>query len=334
MTVETRATPKSLAAWQQRRLDRRQAARLVREFSMLAVLLLFVAFFSVTSNRFLSVANMLKILNDTAVVGILALGMTFILIIAGVDLSVGSIVTMTTVVIGTFLVTLPVALPLALVLGLLTGPLIGIANGLIIARLGVPPIITTLGVLSIVQSLASYTTQGAITSLSDFEPVTFLGAGHVGAIPVPVVILLGLTAICHILLTRTSFGARLRGIGTNRRATALMGINVAGYTMAAYALSGLLASVAGLIVAGRIAAASSQAGVGLELPAIASVILGGTSLFGGSGSILGTLVGALILSVLFSGLILLGLPFFYQLVATGVVLILAIGFNETLRRVT
>jgi ribose transport system permease protein len=260
--------------------------------------------------------------------------MTFILIIAGVDLSVGSIVTMTTVVIGTFLVTLPVALPLALVLGLLTGPLIGIANGLIIARLGVPPIITTLGVLSIVQSLASYTTQGAITSLSDFEPVTFLGAGHVGAIPVPVVILLGLTAICHILLTRTSFGARLRGIGTNRRATALMGINVAGYTMAAYALSGLLASVAGLIVAGRIAAASSQAGVGLELPAIASVILGGTSLFGGSGSILGTLVGALILSVLFSGLILLGLPFFYQLVATGVVLILAIGFNETLRRVT
>jgi ribose/xylose/arabinose/galactoside ABC-type transport system permease subunit len=333
MTVETRATRKALVPWQQRALDKRQAARLIREFSMLAVLLLLMAFFSVASNRFLSVANVLKILNDTAVVGILALGMTFVLIIAGVDLSVGSIVTMTTVVIGTFLVTLPVALPIALVLGLLTGPVIGLANGLIIARLGVPPIITTLGMLSIVQSLASYITQGAITSLSDFEPVTFLGAGHVGAIPVPVVILLALTAICHILLTRTSFGARVRGIGTNRRASSLMGINVAGYTMAVYALSGLLASVAGLIVAGRIAAASSQAGVGLELPAIASVVLGGTSLFGGSGSILGTLVGALILSVLFSGLILLGLPFFYQLVATGLVLVLAIAANEALRRI-
>jgi ribose/xylose/arabinose/galactoside ABC-type transport system permease subunit len=333
MTVETRAAAKALVPWHARRMDRRQAARLVREFSMLAVLLLLVAFFSLTSNRFLSVANILKILNDTAVVGILALGMTFVLIIAGVDLSVGSVVTMTTVVLGTFLVTLPVALPLAIVLALLTGCLIGVANGLVVSRLGVPPIITTLGTLSIVQSLASFITQGAITSLSDFEPVTFVGQGHVGAIPVPVVILVGLTAICHIVLTRTSFGARVRGIGTNRQASSLMGINVAGYTMAVYALSGLLASVAGLIVAGRIAAASSQAGVGLELPAIASVVLGGTSLFGGSGSIVGTLVGALILSVLFSGLILLGLPFFYQLVATGAVLVLAIAANEALRRV-
>lgn len=301
---------------------------------MLAVLVLLVAFFSLASNRFLSVTSVLKILNDAAVVGIMALGMTFVLILAGVDLSVGSVVTLTTVIVGTFLVTLPIAVPLAMLLALITGVTVGLANGAIVSRLGVPPIITTLGTLSIVQSVASFITQGAITSLSDFDAVTFFGQGHLGIVPVPVIILLGLAVVCHVLLTRTRFGVTVRAIGTNRLASQLMGIDVSGYTIAVYALCGFLASVAGLIVAGRIAAASSQAGVGLELPAIAAAVLGGTSLFGGSGSILGTLVGAVILQVLFSGLILLGVPFFYQLVATGVVLILAVAFNEALRRLT
>ena len=291
----------------------RQLVRLLKSNPMPLVMVIIAVFFSLAAPRFLSVENFLTIANNAAVGGILALGMTFVLILGGVDLSVGSTVTLTTVVLGLLLVKAPTPVDpwLALPLALLTGGLVGLTNGLLIVRAKVPPIIVTLGTLYIVQSIASFATQGAIISLSGIEVLRFIGQGFIGPIQMPVILLFILTVICAILLNRTVFGTIVRAIGGNRNATTLMGIDVAFYQVVVYVLCGLLASAGGLIVAGRLSMGSAQAGLGLELTAIAASVLGGTSLSGGEGSILGTLFGPPLLSMIFNGPILLGGPFFF-----------------------
>jgi ribose transport system permease protein len=226
-------------------------------------------------------------------------------------------------------------LGLAVGISILPGCLLGLGNGLLVVKARVPAIIVSLGTASIVQSIASFVTQGAITSLGDFQTLTTIGQGMLfGVIPVPVLIFLCIALVSSILLTRTPFGAYVRAIGGNIRASKLMGIRVALNQICVYVLSGLLAAIAGIIVAGRLSMGSSQAGSGLELPAIAAAVLGGSSLSGGSGTIIGTLVGTLILSVVFNGIILIGVPFFYQFVVTGVVVLLAVALNEAIRQVT
>lgn len=335
MSAEKESGP-SVAAWWRRWSDGQSLsrARLLRELSIPLILFGLVIFFSLSTEGFLSVSNLLKIVNEAAVVGILALGMTFVLILAGVDLSVGSIVSLTTVILSVLLVDLGLPIALALILVLLVGCLVGTVNGLIIANTGVPPVLVTLGMLYIVQSVAFYVTEGATISLAQFNVLTYLGQGYLSIIPIPVIVLLILSVACYLLLSYTSFGKKVVAIGNNRRASALMGLDVTSYIVVVYLMMGLLASIAGLIVAGRLASASSEAGLDLELSAIAAAVLGGASLSGGSGSIIGTLAGALILSVLFNGLILMGVPFFYQLILTGVVLILALAVNEALQRRT
>jgi ribose transport system permease protein len=307
-------------------------AALVRAFALPTILLAVSLAFGLANDQFFTRENLLTILTDASVTGTLAFGMTFVLILAGIDLSVGSIVTITTVVLGTLVVEqqLPVGVAMALVL--LFGCAIGVVNGLVVSKASVPPLIATLGMLTVLAGLASLISGGEITSLATYDSVTWLGEGRVAGVTVAALLLLALALLCHVLLTHTSFGTSVKAIGTNSTASRLMGLDVTGVTVAVYGLSGLLAAVAGLVVAGRLAAGSAEAGTGLELPAIAAAVLGGTSLFGGRGSIVGTLMGALILSVLFNGLILIGLEFFYQLVVTGVVLVLAVAANELAAR--
>jgi inositol transport system permease protein len=304
----------------------------LRAYAMPIVLLALGIFFSLASDRFLTGDNLLTILTDASVTGTLAFGMTFVLVTAGIDLSVGSMVTLTTVVLGTLLVDqhVPVALAIAIVLGL--GACVGAVNGLIIVAAQVPPLIVTLGMLTLLHGIASKISNGAITSLSDYPAITWLGDGRVWFLPSAALILLVAAALCHLLLTRTPFGSHVRAIGANANASRIMGLDISATVVSVYALSGGLAAVAGLMMAGKLQAGSAEAGAGFELPAIAAAVLGGTSLFGGSGSIAGTLAGALILSVVFNGLILLGVPFFYQLVVTGSVLIVAVGVQQWLAR--
>jgi ribose transport system permease protein len=305
---------------------------LVYELAIPLVLVVLIGIFGALNPRFLSTTNLLTIVNDASVVGTLALGMTFVLILAGIDLSVGGVVSLTTVVLGLTLVEFQLPMTVGLVLALAAGVFIGLLNGVIIVRGRVPAIIVTLGMLSILQGATFLITQGATTSLRKFHLLTFIGQGRIGSIPLPAMLLITLAAACHVLLTRTALGTRLRAIGSNRTAARLMGLGVERHVIGIYALSGLLAAVAGLIVAGRLSVASATAGNQLELSAITAAALGGTSLSGGHGTIVGTLAGALILSMLLNGLILLGVPFFYQLVATGLVLVVAVAVNETLRR--
>lgn len=304
------------------------AGRVARGLALPAVLLVVALGFALANDQFLTRENVLTILTDAAVTGTLAFGMTFVLILAGIDLSVGSIVTIVTVVLGTLVVDQRLPVGAAMVLVLLLGCAVGVVNGLVITKASVPPLIATLGMLTVLQGFASLISGGEIASLATYDTVTWLSEGRVAGLTVPALLLLLLALACHVLLTRTSFGTTVKAIGTNAAASRLMGLDVTGITVAVYALSGLLAAVAGLVVAGRLAAGSAEAGTGLELPAIAAAVLGGTSLFGGRGSIAGTLMGALILSVLFNGLILIGLDFFYQLLVTGAVLVLAVAVNE------
>ncbi len=326
MTVRSHPGPPDRVS--ARRLSVRRLDAIALPAFVLALLLLAIFL----SDRFLSINNLLTILTDAAVVRILAIGMTCVLIVAGIDLSVGAVVTMTTVLLGVALKTLALSVPLAIAFVLAAGALIGFVNGLIVVCLRVPPIIATLATMTVLGSLAFLITEGAISSLRRFTVLTFLGQGRFGGMPVPALILVLLAAACHVVLARTVVGTRLRAIGGNRSASTLMGLAVERYTVAVYVIAGLLASVAGLIVAGRTAAASAQAGNGLELSAVTAAVLGGTSLTGGQGSVAGTLVGALALSVLFNVLVHAGVPFFWQLVATGLALIAAVALNTLIGR--
>ncbi|HZD67649.1 MAG TPA: ABC transporter permease [Actinomycetes bacterium] len=308
------------------------APLVLRSLTVPAALLVVALVFGLASPRFLTATNLLTILNQAAVVGVIGIGMTFVLMLAGIDLSVGSTATLATVVLSELLVNHPLPVGLAMALALLTGVGVGLVNGLLVVKALVPPIIVTLGTLSAVQAIAQYLSGSQTTSLDSFGVLTYLGQGYVGRVPVPGIILLVLAGAGQLALARTAACRRLRAIGANRDAAALMGLPVVRSTVAVYVLSGLLASFAGLIIAGQLSASTPNAGYGLELPAITAAVLGGTSLFGGSGSVIGTLVGSILLAAVFNGLILLGFSAFTQQVATGVILALTIALNEALRR--
>lgn len=313
----------------------RKWRRLLQPSSVsLFLLVVLTIAFSLTAPNFLTVSNALNILNGTAVVGILAFGITFVLMAAGIDLSVGAVATLAGIVVGLALTRLGSPFAVAVSLALATGIVFGVANGLLVVKARIPPIIATLGTMSIGYSVAQFATNGNMTSLRRFSEITFIGQGFIAGVPFPAILMIALLIVCHLLLTRTAFGIRLRAVGTNRRAADLMGLSVERHSIAVYALSGLLASIGGLVITARLSGFSPNAGVNNELPAIAAAVLGGTSLLGGYGSIIGTLIGALTLNVLFNGLIFLRVPHFYQLVATGAVLALGVAVNEWLRRRT
>jgi ribose transport system permease protein len=298
----------------------------------LAALIVLGVVFSVASPRFLTTTNLLTILNAASVVGILALGMTVVLIAGGIDLSVGSAASLTTVLLSQFLLVLGLPIPLALVCALLVGALMGLANGLVVVKARVPPIIVTLGTMAILRAFADYASGSQVADLSKFQSLLYLGQGYFGPVPVPGILLLVLAVVMQILLTRATVFRRFQAIGANPAASWLMGLPVGGYTVAAFVVSGLFAALAGVVLTGQLAGSTPNAGYGLELPAITAAVLGGTNLRGGSGSAIGSLIGALLLSTIFNGLILLGFSPFAQQVATGAILAAALTLNEWLRR--
>ena len=279
---------------------------------------------------FATVANLSNVAEQSAIVGVIAIGMTFVILTGGIDLSVGSLVAWTGVVIGGALQRgWPVAG--AVGLGLLAGIGAGVVNGLIITRGGVPPFIATLGMMSVAR--------GGALMLSDGRPISgfpdslrVIATGHVFGVPAPVVLMLTLYLVAYIVLTRTVAGRYLYAIGGNEQATALAGVDVRFHKTVVYALSGLSAAVCAMLLLARLNSAQPIAGIGYELDAIAAVVIGGTSLLGGSGSVIGTLIGALIMSVLRNGLNLLGVSSYLQQVAIGTVIIVAVLIDMALRR--
>jgi ribose transport system permease protein len=314
---------------------RSDAIQRVMAFSALIVL---AVGFSLASPYFRTFDNFVGILLATAVNGVLGLGVTFIIITAGIDLSVGTVLTLSAVMTGVFITNWHLPIPIGILGGVLTGSVAGLINGTLISRMKIPPFIATLGML--------YATKGLSLVISELKPIYFndtplfremamgsiLGKVIPGfAIPNAVLILFGAAIIAHLILSRTILGRYTYALGSNEEATRLSGVNVAAWKTAVYTLGGLFSGVGGVLMAARLNSAQPALGAGYELDAIAAVVIGGTSLSGGEGSILGTIIGAFIISTLTNGLRILSVPQEWQMVVTGGIVVMAV-YLDILRR--
>lgn len=293
-----------------------------RQFGTLAGLVGLCAVLWILTPHFLTVSNLLNVAQQTSINAIIAVGLTFVIISGGIDLSVGSLVAFSGVVLASLLQRgLP--LPVALAGGLLTGLGCGLANGLLISLGRLPPFIATLGLMSVARGGALLYTDGR--PISGFgENFRWLATAEVGFVPVPVLIMIAVYAIAHVALNRTKFGRYAFAIGGNEEAALLSGVRVRLYKTMIYGVGGLLSALAAILLTARLNSAQPIAGINYELDAIAATVIGGTSLMGGQGSVLGTLIGALIMGVLRNGLNLLGVSSFIQQLVIGAVIILAV----------
>ncbi len=318
-SASTRSAPSSWRA-------RFAGGAAVRLESLIVLAVLCVAM-SLLSNAFLSVSNILNILLSTSVFGVLAIGMTFVICSAGIDLSVGSMLALSGVVGAMLTSNLDLPWWIGILGCLVTGALTGALNGFLITKGAIPPFIVTLGMLGVARGVALVLSNGV--SIYGLPPeIVWLGQGRPFGVPVPVIILLLTALVAHVLLSQTRFGVYAQVIGDNETAARAMGVRVERQKVLLYALSGLLSGLAGLLFAARINSGEPTAGLSYELTAITATILGGTNLFGGRGSVLGTLIGALIMGVLQNGLNLLAVRPFYQQIAIGAVLILAVWLDR------
>lgn len=319
------AKPKSerdagVAAWLQRN---------ILTLAVGGVLLVLFAFFSITADAFITTNNLLNILRQIAPTMITAVAMTFVITTSGIDLSVGSVVALS----GSLLAIWTdrgMDSTLALALVLLLGAFVGLVNGWFTAYRGLPPFIVTLATLGIVRGLALLITQGYSTPIPDESWVTVLGQGRLWGIPVPALIAVAAAVVGWFVFTQTPFGRYVVGLGSNYESLRRTGVNTRLVNLVVFLITGIAAALAGVIVAARLASGSSNAGSGFELEVITAVVLGGTSLLGGRGSMLGTVLGALVLGVIANGLVLLHVSPFYVQIAQGIILLLAIFMNTRL----
>lgn len=293
------------------------------------VLYAFLALNPVTSRAFLKSQNMFNVLRQISTNLYLACGMTMVIILGGIDLSVGSIVALSGCVAAAGVVRYGLPLPAAILLGLCVGVVFGMFNGAIIAKTTIPPFIVTLATMDIARGFAYVYTGGSPVRIVSKE-WQFIGAGYIGKIPTPVVILVIVLIITGILMNSTKFGRHIYAVGGNVQAAIFSGISVTRVKFWVYTYSGLMAGIAGVVLASRMYSGQPTAGNGAELDAIAAVVVGGTSMSGGAGKIGGTIIGALIIGFLNNGLNLMNVNSFWQYVVKGIVILLAV-FMDFLR---
>lgn len=301
-----------------------------RQFGTLLGLIILCIVLWILSPFFLTVSNILNIAQQTSINAIIAVGMTFVIITAGIDLSVGSILAFSGVVLASMLrIGLP--LPVAILAGLSVAMFCGLVNGLLITYGRLPPFISTLGMMSIARGAALLYSQGR--PISGFSnSLRFLATGEILHIPTPIIVMFIVYLTAHFVLTRTKFGRYTYAIGGNEEAAVLSGVNVTLNKAMVYGLCGMLSGLAAVILTARLNSAQPIAGIMYELDAIAATVIGGTSLMGGEGTIFGTLIGAFIMGVLRNGLNLLGISSFIQQIVIGSVIIIAVLVDMALKR--
>ena len=287
-------------------------------------LILLIIVVSILNPSFLDLSNLLNLLRQISINGLIAFGMTFIILTGGIDLSVGSILALSSAFIA-LMITSGVDPIIALIIGVLIGFVLGAVNGLLVTKGNMAPFIATLATMTIFRGLTLVITDGnPITNLGDSYLFQLFGKGYFIGIPVPAVTMIIVFVILLILLQKTTFGRHTYAIGGNEVAAKISGIKVNKIKILIYGISGLMSALAGGILTSRLNSAQPTAGTSYELDAIAAVVLGGTSLTGGKGRIVGTLIGVLIIGVLNNGLNLLGVSSFYQQVVKGVVILIAV----------
>ncbi len=300
--------------------------KLVQQLATFGSLIILIIFFSITSSTFLSIDNFLSIALQTAVIGIVALGSTFVIITSGIDLSVGAIVAFSGVMMG-FAMQAGMPTFISILIGLLSGVALGVAIGLFITKAKLPPFIVTLGFMMMVRGLVLALTNGMpISGLNDgFDK---LAAGTILKIPYPVIFLIVLAVVLGFVLKNTKIGKYVYAIGSNEDASKLSGVNVDRVKLFVYGLSGLMCAISGIILASRLISAQPTEGMGYEMDAIAAVVIGGASLAGGTGTIFGTMLGAFIMTVLKNGLTMLNVSGMWQQVAVGAVVLGAVYIDN------
>lgn len=303
--------------------------RLLLDNGALSALVVLVAALALLSGDFLTTQNLLNVGVQAAVTAILAFGVTFVIVSAGIDLSVGSVAALSATVLAWSATSEGVPVWLAVLMAVATGIACGLVNGVLVSYGKLPPFIATLAMLSVGRGLSLVISQGSPIAFPD--SVSHLGDTLGGWLPVPVLVMIGAGLLTALVLSRTYIGRSMYAIGGNEEAARLSGLRVKRQKLVIYALSGLFAAVAGIVLASRLSSAQPQAAQGYELDAIAAVVIGGASLSGGVGKASGTLIGALILAVLRNGLNLLSVSAFWQQVVIGVVIALAV-LLDTLRR--
>jgi ribose transport system permease protein len=301
-----------------------------RQLGTLAGLVVLSATLAMLSPYFLTVSNIVNVLQQSSIIAIVAAGITFVIISGGIDLSVGSVLAIAGLVMADALRSnLP--LPVAIGLGLGVGTIAGCVNGLLVTLGRIPPFIATLGTMSVVRGLALMYTGG--TPISGFSPsFRAFAAGEILGVPAPVLLMLAVYLIAHGILIRTKVGRYAYAIGGNEEGARLSGINVSFHKTVLYAISGLLSALAAVLLTARLNSAQPVAGTAYELDAIAAAVIGGTSLMGGEGTLTGTLIGALIMGVLRNGLNLLNVSSYLQQVAIGLVIIIAVFVDMAMKR--
>lgn len=282
------------------------------------------------SDTFFTVNNLFNVLRQVSIVGILAVGMTFVILTGGIDLSVGAVMALVGTLTSGMMVNMGLPAPAALGLGLILGLGIGLANGVLVAWGRMPAIIVTLATMGMCRGLGLIYSGGyPISGLPSW--ISWFGIGRIGIVPVPVVLMLVIYALAWVLLQRTAFGRHVYALGGNETAAQLSGVKTGRVKLAVYAISGLTSAFAAVILTGRLMSGQPNAGVGFELDAIAAVVLGGTAIAGGRGLILGTLIGAVLLGILNNGLNLMGINPYLQDVIKGVIILLAIYIGREWR---
>ena len=304
------------------KLDR----NLLHRFGLLFVILLVGLALSLTTDTFLSVANLTNVAKQVSINGILAVGVTFVLLTAGVDLSLGSVVALSGVACATFAHPGEHSVFVPIAVGLLTGAACGLINGALVTRGGVAPFIVTLGMMTIARGLALIVSGGRpVANLSN--ELTSLAGDFLG-VPIPVLCFAGVAAAAWFFLNRFRLGRHIYAVGGNEHAARAAGVSVERVKLFAYGLCGLLTGLAGVVLAARITTGQPNAGQAYELDAIAAVVIGGTSLAGGVGTIAGTLLGVLLIGVINNGLDLMGVSSYYQAVIKGVIIVGAVWLDR------
>ena len=318
--------------------DKRRSSEAVQRLLAFGALIIIFIFFSFASPYFFTFSNVVGILIATAVNGLLALGVTFIIISGGIDLSVGTVMTLCSVMTAVTVKNLGLPIPVGIIVGVLTGGVAGFINGIMISKLKLPPFIATLGMLNVARGLSLVITDLSPiyfpleTGFNNIAMGSFLGTIIPGFdIPNAVLIMFGSAIIASIILTKTVIGRYCYALGSNEEAARLSGVNIVFWKTAIYTLGGLFVGIAGIVIAARLNSAQPALGQGYELDAIAAAVIGGISMSGGEGTMLGTIIGAFIISTLTNGLRMMSVPQEWQIVITGLIILSAV-YMDILRR--
>jgi ribose transport system permease protein len=307
------------------------AVDVLKRYGIYAVLLVLVIFFAVTSENFFQSSNLLNVARQVSMLGIASVGFAFVLLLGGIDLSIGSVVTLVNIVTAWLMVTATMNPILASILALIMSAAIGFVNGWIIANIRMPPLIVTLAMMIIIEGLAYLICQG-LPIYGFPKSYTWIGQGYLGPIPIPVIIMAVIMGIGSFILNKTYFGRYFYAVGGNEQAANLSGIKVKHVKYLVYTLSGFFAGIAGIVILSRTNSAQVLSGKGLEFDVLTACVLGGVSVTGGFGKISNVVAGVLILGVLSNGLVLLDVSQFVQMVIKGSVLMLAVAFDCLQRR--